>query len=520
MGVLPSGAAALTGAGALVVALALPVVGPDIEPTSSDFGVTDSQVFGTGINPMIELGRNLRQSKPRRVLTYTSDSGTGQYLKVATLRYFSGRTWAPSPVLGDLDIEGIDDLDEDVETQEVRTRVRIENLRSSLLPVPYPATRIQGLEGEWQWLRDGSTVRGEGRATTEDQTYTVTSLDRRPTAEQIRVVGDPGRALDAYRTLPPSVPDVVARSARIRAGDASNDYDRMVALQDWLRSAFTYSVEAPVAEGYDGNGLAVMGEFLRRKSGYCVHFASTLAVMGRVLDVPTRVAVGYAPGDSVLSRTVESATYGVDSDDLHAWTEAYFPGVGWIGFDATPGIGEATGFAEEVADGDLPGRDAEVPESGAESGGELNAKDDASTAQDEAEAGTPWRPALLAIVILAVLGAVPAVVRQVRRRRRFVEGHSSSEPLWREVADTARDLGIESDPAETPRGFATRLGSHGVGGEPLERLVTQVERDRYAGTATLEPRVDEARQVVGALQSASTRRSRWLARVVPRSLLR
>ncbi|MET0767933.1 MAG: DUF3488 domain-containing protein, partial [Aeromicrobium sp.] len=207
MGVIPSGAAALTGAGALAVALAVPVIGPDIEPTSSDFGVAESQVFGTGINPMIELGRNLRQSQPRRVLSYSTEGTTGEYLKVATLRQFNGRTWSPSPVLGDLDVEGVDDLDEAIETQERTTSIRIESLRSSLLPVPYPATRIRGLEGEWQWLRDGSTVRGEGRTTTEDQTYTVTSLDRQPTADQVREAGFAGRSLDAYRSLPQDVPD-------------------------------------------------------------------------------------------------------------------------------------------------------------------------------------------------------------------------------------------------------------------------------------------------------------------------
>ncbi|MET1132594.1 MAG: DUF3488 and transglutaminase-like domain-containing protein [Aeromicrobium sp.] len=520
VGVIPSGAAALTGSGALAVALALPVIGPDIEPTSSDFGVAESQVFGTGINPMIELGRNLRQSQPRRVLSYSTEGTTGEYLKVATLRQFNGRTWSPSPVLGDLDVEGVDDLDEAIETQERTTSIRIESLRSSLLPVPYPATRIRGLEGEWQWLRDGSTVRGEGRTTTEDQTYTVTSLDRQPTADQIRDAGFAGRSLDAYRSLPQDVPDLVTRLARERAGDADNDYDRMVALQDWLRTDFSYSVEAPVEDGYDGNGLDVMEEFLRQQTGYCVHFASTLAVMGRVLDVPTRVAVGYAPGDSLLGRTVDGATFGVDSDDLHAWTEVYFRDIGWIPFDATPGIGAPTEFAEEFDPQNGAGQDSEVPEQGSREDRELNAQDEETAARAEGRSGTPWRPALVAIATVSVLGAVPGVVRQLRRRRRWSAGHDSSEPLWSEVSDTARDLGIDLDPAETPRGFAGRLETYGVGGTDLVELVDQVERDRYAGTGPGTSRVDEAQRVVESLRAASSRRARWWARLAPRSLLK
>jgi transglutaminase-like putative cysteine protease len=520
VGVLPTGAAALTAAGALLVALALPVVSPEIEPTSSDFGVTESQVFGTGINPMIELGRNLRQSKPRRVLTYSTDGTSGQYLKVATLRQFNGRTWSPSPVLGDLDVEGVDDLEQKVETEEQSTNVRIESLRSSYLPVPYPATQIRGLDGDWQWLRDGSTVRAQGRTTTEDQTYTVTSIDRRPTAEQIRRADPGGRALDTYRTLPDGVPGLVSRLARAEAGGATNDYDRMVQLQDWLRTEFSYSVESPVEEGYDGNGLDVMEEFLRQKTGYCVHFASTLAVMGRVLGVPTRVAVGYAPGDSVVGRTATGTTYGVDSDDLHAWTEVHFDGIGWVPFDATPGIGEGTEFAEEVTAGEGAGEDAEVTENQGGSERSLDAQDDQAAVQAEQETGSSWRPALLAIAVLSVLGAVPGVVRQLRRRRRWAAGQDSSEPLWSEIADTARDLGIEPDPAETPRGFARRLGTHGVAAVPLDEVVSAVERDRYAGEGRSPSRLAAAQQVVESLEAASGRRTRWLARIVPRSLLR
>ncbi|SKB03974.1 transglutaminase family protein [Aeromicrobium choanae] len=520
MGAIPSGAAALTGAGALAVALAVPVMGPDIEPTSSDFGVAESQVFGTGINPMIELGRNLRQSQARRVLSYSTEGTAGQYLKVATLRQFNGRTWSPSPVQSDLDVEGVDDIDEDVETQERTTSIRIESLQSSFLPVPYPATRIRGLEGDWQWLRDGSTVRGQNRTTTEDQTYTVTSLDRLPTADQIREAGYAGRSLDSYRSLPQEVPEIVTRLARQQAAGAGNDYDRMVALQDWLRTDFSYSVEAPVKDGYDGNGLDVMGEFLRQQTGYCVHFASTLAVMGRVLDVPTRVAVGYAPGDSLLGRTVDGATFGVDSDDLHAWTEVYFRDIGWIAFDATPGIGEPTEFAEEIDPSGGSGEDSEVPEQESREDRELNAEDDETAAQAQASSGTPWRPALLAIATVAVLGAVPGVVRQFRRRRRWSAGQASSEPLWSEVSDTARDLGIGLDPTETPRGFAGRLETYGAGGTDLVDLVDQVERDRYAVSGPGTPRVDEAQRVVDSLRAASTRRARWWARLAPRSLLK
>src|SRR5690606_29903801 len=123
----------------------------------------------------------------------------------------------------------------------------IEDLQSTYLPVPYPATRITGLNGDWQWLLAGGTVRSTGATTTEGQSYSVTSLDRRPTADQVRRPRAGGsRALDVYRSLPNRVPEIVRDRADSVAGDEWNDYDRMVALQNWLRNEFTYSVEAPV----------------------------------------------------------------------------------------------------------------------------------------------------------------------------------------------------------------------------------------------------------------------------------
>ena len=60
-----------------------------------------------------------------------------------------------------------------------------------------------------------------------------------------------------------------------------------MAIQRYLRAGdFTYSLESPVQGGYDGNGLSVLADFLTQKSGYCIHFASAMAVMARVEGSP------------------------------------------------------------------------------------------------------------------------------------------------------------------------------------------------------------------------------------------
>lgn len=514
-------AAVVTAAAAIGAALLLPVVSPRIEPTSSTVTAERSDVFGQGINPMIELGRDLRQSDPRRVLNYTTDQSGGVYLKVATLRNFNGRTWSPSSVFTEADSEDLDLIDPDVKVEQTATNVSIQRLRTTYLPVPYPATEIRGLEGEWDWGGSGGSVRARGASSSEDQTYSVTSLNRLPTAPQARAAGPASADFDRYRMLPPSVPELVIDEAYARTEAADNDYDRMVQLQDWMRSEFSYSVDAPVEQGYDGNGVDAMEAFLLAESGYCVHFASTLAVMGRVLGVPTRVAVGYAPGGTVVSRTPDTTTYGVDSDDLHAWTEAYLPGIGWVPFDATPGIGEQTAFAEPIeesgnADDTTPG-EAEPDQGDAT----LAPTDEAATdATQVSDSSTPWRSAVLVAATVVLLGGGPAGVRALRRRRRWRAGEASAEPLWLEVEDTARDLGVRLDPAETPRRFAGRLTEHGADQAPLATLVDQVERSRYGAGPTDRGAVEEAKDVVASLRSTSDRRTRWYSRIWPRSLFR
>ena len=97
-------------------------------------------------------------------------------------------------------------------------------------------------------------------------------------------------------------------------------------------------MEAPVDDGYDGDGFEVIAEFLEKKSGYCVHFSSAMAILARMAGIPARISLGYLPGDRVVGADTR-LSYTVGTDDLHAWPELYFSGVGWVPFEPTPGAG-------------------------------------------------------------------------------------------------------------------------------------------------------------------------------------
>ena len=510
------GPAVVLAAAALGFAMVLPAVAPDIRAAAAAWGDPPPSVFGRGINPMLELGKNLRRNSTSVALTYTTTAEDPLYLKVATLRDFTGRTWQPGGSLPNDRFEGNLGLDEGVETKLDTTRISIEALESPMLPVPYVTQDTKGLEGAWRYERMGMTVRSDSN-NTRGQEYTVESLTITPTAEQMRQMTTVvGPSLIPFVSLPADVPESIVDTARDVTASAPTDYDKALALQEFLRNGeFRYSETAPVADDYDGNGLDVVATFLELKAGYCVHFASAMAVMARTIDIPSRIAVGYAPG-RVTGVTDGETVYANTSDDLHAWTELFFEGAGWVRFDPTSSIGSATAFEEPAS--------ATPDESSGETSGQTANRERNQGADTGAEASTSSRTAprtfaVTGAIILMILAA-PGVAREIRRRRRLRSG--SPVPLWRELEDVALDLGLDVPDTDTPRGFAARLaGRPEVDPETLERLLHQVELARFARSFTSGPDTDDVRDakaLTQALRAGSRRADRWRGRLLPRSL--
>ncbi len=104
-------------------------------------------------------------------------------------------------------------------------------------------------------------------------------------------------------------------------------------VEDYLlrQERFRYTTDV----GPPGNEPLL--EFLfHTHAGYCQHFAGAAALLLRVAGVPSRVVVGFATGEPI-----GHDTWAVRDEDAHAWIEVYFPGVGWVPFNPTPGSAPA-----------------------------------------------------------------------------------------------------------------------------------------------------------------------------------
>ena len=111
-------------------------------------------------------------------------------------------------------------------------------------------------------------------------------------------------------------------------GTATDPYRIALEVEKYLRSRYAYSL-APPRSDYRSPYAAFL---FQTKTGYCQHFAGAMAVLLRFNGVPARVAVGFSAG-----KKAKDGTFVVTRNDAHAWVEVYFPDVGWVPFDPTPG---------------------------------------------------------------------------------------------------------------------------------------------------------------------------------------
>ena len=532
------------GATAVAMAVLVPAVTPLV--AGGLFSAAASGAGGAGglggssgagvtvINPLVSIAADLTDRNNATVLTYMSSDPSPDYLRMVTLDSFDGTYWNLATLRSAGDVATLDTTAADsLPGRQVSTQLNLTNLRSSWVPVPYPALKVANLAGRWSYDRATLDIFATGNDTTQGRTYDVTSVHASLTAAELRAAGSGGDPeIDKrYIALPVGLPDAVAATTRAVTKNLTNDFAKAAAIQAFFldpANGFSYTTDIPAFKG------SPLVAFLRNRKGFCQQFATMFAVMARQARLPTRVDVGFTAG---YPNPAGGRLWTVGRQNTHAWPEVYFHGIGWVRFEPTPGPSgvQAPGYAP------APGAGAGSGSSGSSGTVDQARRNALIAARGDAErvaaataaaaapaSGRGWGPATAALVVLAV-AACPAMARLVRRRRRLRgAGADPARVLraWREVADTSHDLGTPWATSQTPRASAEALVASGVtgpGAAAARRLARAVEHVRYApaGAARLgtgDPGAD-ARLVARAMASAAGPPARWRARLAPTSVL-
>jgi len=228
----------------------------------------------------------------------------------------------------------------DAQTATFTVTVRPKAFEGSILvspgtPVGVDADAVVREIGAGGWL---ASIQVPDRAA-----YTVTARSPR-LGDPTVVTGDllrqasrvpPPQLVDGYTAVPEGALGPAARRllSEILASTPYRDpYDLAVAVETYLKDPanFTYSTQPA---GCIGGSLVEC--FAQTRTGYCMHYATTMAVLLRAAlpgdPIPTRLVQGFLPGQR------SNGTETVATRLAHAWVEVYFQGYGWIPFDPTGG---------------------------------------------------------------------------------------------------------------------------------------------------------------------------------------
>ena len=255
--------------------------------------------------------------------------------------------------------------------------------------------------------------------------------------------------------------------------DRTRTIDFLVRVNDALRTDVAYSVRMEP-------GVQTPDHTLSSAVGSCRDSAWLLVSVLRQLGLAARFVSGYL---IQLTSDVESldgpSGPAADFTDLHAWTEVYLPGAGWVGLDPTSGLFAGEGHIPLSA---TPSPSSAAPITGAT--GRCKATLDFSNTvrriHEDPRVTLPYTESQWADVV--ALGAkidARMAAGDVRMTMggepTFVSIDNQTDPEWNTDADgphkreRATDLAARLKEIYAPTGLVQRSQGKWYPGEPLPR---------------------------------------------------
>jgi transglutaminase-like putative cysteine protease len=326
--------------------------------------------------------------------------------------------------------------------------------------------------------------------------YSVVSLALAFEPQRLRAASGlvPAHITARYLQLPP-MPERVGALARAITAGQPTQYDRVVAVARHLWRHYRYDLTIPPQRG---DGDAVDYFLFEERRGYCEQFASAMAVLLRAAGIPARLVTGYTSG------TLNPVTglFEVRNSDAHAWVEVFFPGMGWVEFEPTPGFPETAALGRPAArrwvwqDLGTLVRDRLAS---------LAARSPTAARLLRALAAAV-RGGMVAAVLLAAAVAAAGLWRAAGRRAQTATPHAPGlEGIYRQMCALLARCGLRRRPSETVGEYARRVEAERSLPE-VGAISALVERAAYAGRPPDPEDIEVARRALEALGARLRRR--------------
>ncbi|MEV0645410.1 transglutaminaseTgpA domain-containing protein [Phytomonospora sp. NPDC050363] len=513
-----AGLAVLVGA----VAVLGPVAGGAVSGSPSDPRqyVVPPQLNDIDANPLIRMS-GWAQNPDQPLLT--TNLSVDSRLRLAVLPDYDGITWKVGAIYRAAGRVLAPPPSTISPTQEVTQKITIAELTGRLVPSVGDPVLVEGMRVAYD-RETGTLMNPTGLV--QGESYTVKSAEPQIPVNRLTTASTgSGEQVARFLALPPELPKELVDLAAYLDDQGGGPYQRATTLEQFLASHYAFKADAN-----SGHSLPQLGFFLGApprgggQQGTSEQFAAAFAVIGRMLDLPTRIAVGFR---------ASAGEYTVRGADALAWPEVWFEGAGWVPFDPMPQPDQnITPPEDEIK----PPEESKPPESSAPP----QDYDDPSVTPPSGDdsgvpgASEPTREGIPAWVFGAAGGLLVVVLvlvtvlgmKRAKTSKRLWQGSGASRVrgAWQEIHDALRLAGKRPPRTLTATevaGFAVEA-LKGREGPSMVALVTAINEVAFAADAVrddvAEAAVRTAETYVAALRAARPWIGRVLWTVTPRPL--
>lgn len=461
-------------------------------------------------SPLSGFRAYLKEGLRDEVLFTATGLEEGDHIRIATMDSYDGALWSVTGpevatdgsgtfrlVSGELPAVPLSTAGRDVSASIV-----IQKYRDVWIPtVGYPENIVFSAGATDSSALRYNTATGiavdiDRLGTGADYSFTAVTQDQNASGVEDAAV--------ASVSLPPTenVPDFIGSKASEWSADAETPFDKITAITAQLNEGFLShgrEGEPPSSAGHGADRMRRLLDGKEAMVGDQEQYASALALMARYLGYPARVVMGFAP------EVAADGTAEVLGENVDAWVEVAFDGIGWVSFFPTP------------TDMDVPTEQAPKPKSKPQPLVRQPPRSD--TAQDDLVSAVEiddsddeerfviprwvWIVAAAVGIPLALFFIpffVVASIKARRRRRRRGSGPADRRAAgaWDELVDRYAELGYQA-PRE-----ATRVQLALLFEQQFQSQLNARDGERNAAAMRAESRIARAAAKAGRAETTGS----------------